>query len=365
MAPRRFQNVRLSEACARYLNRIQQEGQSETSIRTARYALSRLQKAVGTRSEPDPYLHLITASMMDDYCFGENGIRRGVSAVGFNRYRSCLNQLFEYGLAMRWCDTNPMQAIGRARPDPAKTRLLLSAGELLALPDLCATPIQRVACSIGMNTGLRGNDVRHLRIFDVSLSTGTLQTEIRKSRKVDVKPITLDLAKELDRWLNTYARLMDCERGDLDDRWLLVPSYRIDPSGPKGGERKITLYPDRVLAKPHLLVQNPLRRLGYPTKGEGFHTLRRSSARVMFELLREQGEARDHALMIVQAHLNHTSTVMTQHYLGLSHERDLRDDLLKGQSFLSAVAQREQERVTGERVRVIGDGRGSDKVASL
>jgi site-specific recombinase XerD len=110
-------NVTLSVACERYLTRIDAEGQSETSIRTARYALARFQKAVATRRAPDPMLHTITPQMMDDYCYGTDGIRRGISAISFNRYRSCLNQLFEYGIAMRWVDTNPMAAISRSRPD--------------------------------------------------------------------------------------------------------------------------------------------------------------------------------------------------------------------------------------------------------
>jgi integrase len=347
-------NVTLSVACDRYLTRIEAEGQSQTSIRTARYALARFQKAVATRRTPDPLLHTITPQMMDDYCYGTDGIRRGISAVSFNRYRSCLNQLFEYGIAMRWTDVNPMQAIGRARPDMPKSRLLLTAGELLALPDLCATPIQRVGVAIGENTGLRSNDICHLKIFDVSLAGGTIQTEIRKTRKLDVKPITLDLHRELDRWLDTYARLMSCEREELDAEWYLVPSYFIHPprpNAPRDTVRKIELHPTRRLTNAHRLVQNPLAKLGHPTKQEGFHTLRRSSARVLFEMLREAGEGRDHALMIVQDYLNHSNVQQTQHYLGLNHERALRDTILRDRSFLSSVAESEQARVTGERVR--------------
>lgn len=359
-------NVTLSAAIERYLVRIESEGQSETSIRTARYALARFQKAVATRRAPDPLLHTITPQMMDDYCFGSDGIRRGIGAISFNRYRSCLNQLFEYGIALRWCDSNPMQAIGRARPDAPKSRLLLTAGELLALPDLCATPIQRVGVAVGENTGLRSNDVMHLRLFDVSLSGGVIQTEIRKTRKLDVKPITLDLHRELDRWLDTYARLMGCDRSQLDDDWYLIPSYLITPprpGAPRDSVRKIQLKPTTRVSNPHRLVQNPLAKLGYPTKGEGFHTLRRSSARVLFELLREQGEGRDHALMIVQDYLNHSNVQQTQHYLGLNHERAIRDAVLRDRSFLSTVAEAEQARVTGERVSVIGGRTGASDQA--
>ena len=85
--------------------------------------------------------------------------------------------------------------------------------------------------------------------------------------------------------------------------------------------------------------------MGYPTKGEGFHTLRRSSARAFFESLRERGEGRDHALMIVKDFLNHASVAQTEHYLGLNQERTIRDALLKDQPFLTRLAGDEQARV--------------------
>jgi len=58
-----------------------------------------------------------------------------------------------------------------------------------------------------------------------------------------------------------------------------------------------------------------------------------------------RGEERDHALMVVQAFLNHADTKQTQHYLGLDQERTIRDALLKDQPVLSRLAQTEQARV--------------------
>jgi len=89
--PRNATNIRLSDAAGRYLARIKNEGQSESSQYTARYALSRFQKAVATRKTPDPYVHEITKEDMDDYCYGPGGIRENVAAVSFNRYRSVLS----------------------------------------------------------------------------------------------------------------------------------------------------------------------------------------------------------------------------------------------------------------------------------
>ena len=337
-------NIRLHEACAQYLDRIKNEGQTETSVRTAFYALSRFKKAVGSRQEPNPYLHLISPAAADDYCYGPTGIRRGIQAVSFNRYRSVLVCFFEYGVMMRWVDQNPMDGIGRARPDTPKSRLMLTATEMLEMLERSSNPCERVALALGMNTGLRANDIRHLTIFDASLAGGVIQTEIRKTRKLDIKPITTELHDELVRWLDIYAEYNDHQsRGDLPNDWLLVPSYR-NPA-PAELDRHIHLRPTQMHTHPWRMVQRPLARMGYPTVGEGFHTLRRSSARALFESLRSGGEGRDHALMVVQAFLNHADTKQTQHYLGLDQERTIRDALLKDQPFLSRLAQTEQARV--------------------
>ena len=337
-------NIRLHEACEQYLQRIKNEGQTETSVRTARYALSRFKKAVGSQREPNPYLHLITPANADDYCYGPAGIRRGIQAVSFNRHRSVLACFFEYALLLRWVDRNPMDGISRARPDTPKIRLMLNATEMLAMLEQSSNPCERVALALGMNTGLRANDIRHLTIFDASLAGGVIQTEIRKTRKMDIKPITTELHGELIRWLNTYATYMNLtSRADLPNEWLLVPSYR-NPT-PAELARHIRLRPTQMHTHPWRMVQRPLARMGYPTVGEGFHTLRRSSARALFESLRDSGEARDHALMVVQAFLNHADTRQTQHYLGLNQERAIRDALLKDQPFLTRLAQVEQARV--------------------
>lgn len=343
MASRSRTNIRINEACERYLERIAAEGQAETTIRTTVYALERLKKALASRREPNPYVHTITPEKMDEYCYGKDGLRSGpkaITASTFNRYRSCLRVFFDYAVLMRWTDVNPMDGISSARPDAPRSKLLLSASELLRLLDYTGNPVERIGCSIGMNTGLRGNDIRRLTIFDANMTNGVLQTEIRKTKKIDNKPITMDLHFELTRWLNTYAELMDLEDvSQLNDEWQLVPSYRVP--APNARDQRLRLRPNDVLTNPWRLVQRPLSRMGYPTLHEGFHTLRRSSARALFESLRSGGEGYDHALMVVQQYLNHENVTITQRYLGLNAEKAIRDSLLRGKPFLTALAQRE------------------------
>jgi len=357
-------NIRLSSAVARYLDRIKHEGQSKTSQKTAYYALHRLQKAVATRSDPDPYVHLITDVMMDDYCYGPDGLRAGsdrwgnkqtIAAVSFNRYRSVLVNFFNHAELMRWTDLSPMAGIRPARPDTPTEKLLLSATEMVSLLEVASNPIERIGCALGMNTGLRSNDVRHLTVFDANLNNGTIQTEIRKTHKLDVKPMTMELESELVRWLDIYAEMTGHRhRSELPNDYLLVPSYR-NTAPNETRKWKAVPRPTDVHSKPWVLVQRPLAALGYKTRGQGFHTLRRSSARALFESLRASGDGRDHALMIVKDFLNHASVTQTEAYLGLSHERVMRDALLRGKSFLGKLASNEQSELSGgEKVHRIG-----------
>lgn len=342
-------NMRLSAAVARYLDRIRNEKQSESSIYTAKHALQRFQRAVQTKRDPDPYLHLITDTMMDDYFYGPNGIAEGVKSVTINRYRSVLVLFFRYAEDMRWVDQSPMVGIHPARPDQPTAKLLLSAKEMIEMLETAPNPVDRIGLSLGMNTGLRGNDIRHLRVFDVNLNNGLLDTYIRKTKKLDVKPITMELEAELRRYLTDYARMCGFQSvSDLPNDYLLMPSFRQKTPRERGFYR-IEPRPYQIHTKPWHIPQRALRALGYPSKGEGFHTLRRSSARALFESLRESGEGRDHALMIVKDFLNHASVTQTEVYLGLNHERVLRDTLLKGKSFLPQLASSEVAATEGIR----------------
>lgn len=335
----RRQNVRLSEACERYMDRALRDGRAESTRYSIKYALERLQRDVDRGR--DPWVHLISESDIESHMYSNDGRPR--TAISFNQHRMILKTFFTYVVLMGWADFNPMRSVGKARPEAAKPKLYLSATELLKLLDYTSNPVERIACSLGMNTGMRGNDIRRLTIFEANLAAGVIQTEIRKSRKLDSKPITMELHWELSTWFETYTDLMGLSHvRELSDDWLLVPAYR-NPA-PRERDRRVKLRPYAVHTNPWRLVQRPLEKMGYPTKGEGFHTLRRSSARALFESLRDSDEGRDHALMVVKEYLNHSSVSQTEHYLGLNQERVIRDALLKDRPFLSNLAKAEGKR---------------------
>src|SRR5690606_30101648 len=84
------------------------------------------------------------------------------------------------------------------------------------------------------------------------------------------------------------------------------------------------------------VVQGALGALGYPTRGEGCHTVRRSVARAFFDSMATD-TGYDAALRTVSAMLHHKSSATTEIYLGLTSERVRRDSLLRGRPFLSAL----------------------------
>lgn len=352
--PKRHHNIRLSEACAVYVKRVEAEGKALATVQFTGKVLTRLRATL----KGDPYVHIISPAMLDNFCYGAAGIRTNsrtgtpMSAGGFNRYVSVLRGFFGHALALGWTSLNPMTTVSALKADPERPRLLLNASELLAMLEHCCNPLERFACALAMNTGLRAGDLTRLTVFDVSLAGGTIQTQIRKTGKYDIKPVTMELHQELVRWLDTYADLTRLTSpAELADDWYLIPTYRT-PS-PREVDRRIKLRPLTRHQTPYRLVQRPLARMGYPTRQEGFHTLRRSSARIFFETLRSAGDGRDHALMVVQDFLNHSSTVQTQRYLGLNQERAIRNLRLQGQPFLSAAREHEQDRLNTESARKV------------
>ena len=86
------------------------------------------------------------------------------------------------------------------------------------------------------------------------------------------------------------------------------------------------------------IVHTPLVRLGFATRNEGIHTIRRSVARIYFDLLADEGY--DAALRATMVLLHHSQSSTTEQYLGISRERAKRDASLTGKPFLSDLVRR-------------------------
>ena len=271
-----------------------------------------------------------------------------LAGYSFNNYRQYVMMFFKFALAENWIDRNPMRHVDPA-PVVKRPRLQLSAQELLAALD-GATPRDRVALALGMNTALRAMDIMSLKVGDVNLSNNELSAFIHKTKQHDLIPITAELRAEIIRWFEHYADAMGLSdwMSDLPNEWILVPPMHFLAHNvwtPQAGGR-VVYKTTSVYSNPEEIVQRALKRLGHPTKGEGFHTLRRSTARRFYELAIAKG-VRD-PMRMPQALLGHQRRETTEIYLGMTIEKEMRDELLKGESFLRAVADEEIRKRDGD-----------------
>jgi integrase len=293
-----------------YISKLIEERKASATVRAARQLLEAFDANTQLASGHELIEHL-TVGDVRLFLYRNPGS----SPATFNRERSVLTGF------LRHCGVEHLISAIPPMKNPQKPNLILSPEEMRSLLAE-ANPVERVALAIGMHTGLRASDISALRVGDVDLATDYITCTIQKTGVTDRKPITAPLRVELAEWLNRYAV------GRENDVYL-VPSYTITPQG------NLQVRPEQPLGHMHRLVQRALARVGLPVAGQGFHTLRRSAARALFEQLRQETNS-DHALLVVREFLNHQSVTQTERYLGISTERTLRDEALRGRDFLSA-----------------------------
>jgi integrase len=258
----------------------------------------------------------------------------------------------------RWCVANghmgrfdnPME--GRKAPTsmPRQRRRLHFSlfSELLDSAER-THPRDRMVVGLGIYLFLRASEMQDLRIRDVDLNSGFIDVRITKVHQVDQMPISLELDRELRRWLTYYTE--HC--GPLQDDWYLVPGYDMRKTQWSGGYGR-TLVPTRMADRRRLAtaVQRALKGLGWDLQTEakdplreGVHTLRRSGARALFDTLVDQSY--DGALRRVQAMLHHADSKMTERYLGIEIDRQHRNELIRGVAMFPASEGVTRLRVSG------------------
>jgi integrase len=189
---------------------------------------------------------------------------------------------------------------------------------------------------------MRDGEVSGLRVRDVDLQGGWLHARIHKTRQEDLMPIPTELDAELRRWIAHYQATV----GHLDPGYFLVPARGTSPMWGEGGKivGHHSLYrPEKQIRQTGTIVRPALVDIGFPTKdhdgkplSEGSHTIRRSGARALFDELIERKDER--ALRVVQAMLHHSSSEMTERYLGITADRRSRDEIIRGQRMYSQQA---------------------------
>jgi integrase len=288
----------------------------------------------------------ITPERMEHFFYGPGGLVEQMVPASFNKVLSRVDTFFAFCRRRGWIKGDPLGEVQRL-PVTRRERLRLSVPELVRLPDKASHPRDRGVLAVACNTALRAGEIADLRLRDVDLDGGWLHVRITKSHLEDQMPITLELDRELRLWLTFYAAHVAAPLGPdaylfpakAPGRWRSAAQADPRESVHENGSVYVhgDLRPDLPIRKPAEIVQRALRASGFEIgPGEGLHTIRRSLARAYFE--RESANGNDVALRATAALLHHSSTQVTEHYLGLNHEKVRRDRSLRGKSFLSALA---------------------------
>lgn len=322
----------ITEAVAEY-QETRETYVAATTLRNDWSLLRGFAKAMG----PDKQVHLLTARQVETWFAAEAKRQR---ASSYNKVRTRLKGFFDFTARRGWTTGDLLGEI-RPRKVTKRDRLRLSPSELLRLPDLTDNSRDRAFVVTACNTALRANELVSLRIRDVDLHNGWLDADITKSGLEDKMPISTELDAELRAWLRTYEE----DAGTLQPDWYLFPQ-RQPGQGRYLRDAEIgttylghvhgSLIPEKQIKNPAEIVQRVLRKQGHPIEpGEGCHTIRRSVARAFFDSRVSAGY--DGALRETSALLHHSSSQVTEVYLGLTTERLGRDKALRGKPFLSSM----------------------------
>lgn len=265
--------------------------------------------------------------------------RPSIQAASWNYYRARIKSFVMYCSRRGWTRADllayvdPMTVSRKVRQQP-------SPSHLWAMLDNASDPRDRAVLAMAMNTGLRSNEIARLRVGDLDLQDLSLRVRISKSRMEDLMPVTADLDAEMRVWLIQYASSIERPLR-LED--LLLPAR----TGPRyywrkvegvmtKGARDSTYVPHRPVTKLHRIAQQGLRSVGLPTRHEGIHTLRRAVARAYYDSLKTEGH--ETAIRAVMVLLHHSNQSTTEVYLGITAERQFRDESLRGRHLIPRPA---------------------------
>lgn len=320
---------RLSEALKEYLE-VRSTYLAATTLDNDASVLRRFVAGVGDRQA-----HTLSHQTVEKWFAAE---AKRLQPRSFNKARSRVMLFLGFCARRGWVDTDPSGEI-RPRKVVRRERLRLSPAELLELPGFARTSRDRCLLVLAANTALRGGEIRDLRVSDVDLAGGWLHVRISKSALEDVMPISSELETALRGWLREY----EDEFHGLEPDWYLFP--RRGSGHNEFAEDGTVLRYVYGGHKPTLetrnlpeIVQRALIEAGHVIEpGEGIHTLRRSVARAFFD--RAVSGGYDAALRATSALLHHSSSQVTEIYLGLTSEKLSRDEILHGRSFLGEMAE--------------------------
>lgn len=275
---------------------------------------------------------------VEEFFYGVRGLHNTCGRSTLAKYRGDLSSFFDYCHRHEWLPLSGaamVAGISDKSTHVNRDRTRLTAPELLRLMDCADLARDRCLVAFVANTGVRISEALELRIRDVNLARGEIYVRLRKGgHSEETYYITSDLDPELRRWLVAYAE----ECGELKKEWRLFPAQNR-PQFHKGSNRSSSVgyNPMNKLNNAGTILEKICPKAGIEFEfGDGWHTIRRSVARLFFDSASEQGH--DAALRMTQALLKHKHSSTTEGYLGLDLEKRKVQEVMQGKPFLSAYA---------------------------
>ncbi len=339
------EHQRLTAAVEDYLDHRRAKGRARTTVDNEAFVLRRFAAWYG-----DVQMRHMTPDKVSSWFYGADGVRsrhytrdrrcrEPVTPGTHNYYRSRLKGFFQFTMQRGWVRVDLLQEVDALRL-PRVIRQRPTPAQIAEMIETAPCERDRALLVTLAHTGLRRSEVLRLTVGDVDLEGLWLRAYITKSQLEDVLPMTCNLQRELRRWLDAYAASIGRPLTGSD---VLFPARKTGGyrwATHSDGSRTRYRAPDswqpiEPMTHPERVVQDALRRVGLPTKGEGCHTLRRAAARALFDELNEDSGF-DLTLRVVSALLHHSNSTTTERYLGLDPERQRRDAFLRGQEFLAS-----------------------------
>ena len=313
--------VNLSDAIDEYLGYMHARRLEPNTIKNARYLLKRCLSIWG-----NIYVSSLLPRHVNRLFSESQWAPRTV-----NTNLQVLRQFLEWNRNQGYLPLTSDPCFGwRNMKVPEHDKLRIPVERFPELLDAAEHPRDRGQIAAGLFLFLRGSEMQAMHVGDLDFKRLTAHIWRSKTKEEDTLPVCEELRVEMVRYLNWYRQ----DQGFLRDEWLLFPAKARHPWVPDGQGRLTPpatlarLEPLRKQTHPYRPVQRVLDALGYPTKGEGEHTLRRSGARAYADALRNQGY--DGALIRVASMLGHKDTKQTEHYIGWQLEKQQRNEALAG-----------------------------------
>jgi integrase len=274
----------------------------------------------------DRQVGTLTPEHIEAFFYGPGGLVETCARTTLATYRNTLKTFLAWCYRRKWCD-EPDYLLGGVLDVSTKSRrvrLRLSESQMWSMVEAARDARDRAMLTFAMHTGCRISEIIAVRLRDLNLETGEVHVKIIKTREEDVMRIAPALDRELRAWLTAYTE----RHNPPSDAYLFparAPARLVGIRHASDAERGYS--PHSKISSPGLQIRAMADAAGIELEdGDGWHTIRRSVARLFFD--RASARGHDAALRMTSAFLHHRNTTTTEIYLGLQLEKAKRDEIM-------------------------------------